>query len=178
ELLAAQRDKPGPKIVGTEQRHDRQTWLWLRDSPSHSGQFLWTGVDYLGESRRWPVMAAGSGLQDRTGVPRAVGFERQSWWSSKPMVHMTRHITAREQTSTDGTFVQLDRRQVLFSDWTPASLDAHDENVEVYSNCEEVELLLNGNSLGAKPLNADASPRTWKVPFKPGALKAIARNKG
>ena len=65
----------------------------------------------------------------------------------------------------------------MFSDWTPRNLAAHDENVEVYSNCDEVELFLNGKSLGAKPINADASPRNWKVSFAPGTLKAIARNK-
>jgi beta-galactosidase len=50
--------------------------------------------------------------------------------------------------------------------------------VEVYSNCKEVELFLNGKSLGAKPINTDASPRNWQVPFVPGRLKAMARNNG
>ena len=45
--------------------------------------------------------------------------------------------------------------------------------MEVYSNCEEVELLLNGKSLGSKPLPADASPRNWRVRFGPGTLKAV-----
>jgi len=48
--------------------------------------------------------------------------------------------------------------------------------VEVYSNCKEVELFLNGKSLGVKTINADASPRNWIVPFAPGILKAVARN--
>ena len=177
ELLAAQRAKPERKIVGTEQGHELRTWLACRDNPSHSGQFLWSGVDYLGESRRWPIIAAGSGLLDRTGAPKPMGRQRQSWWSDKPMVFITRRNAAREQTTTDGTFAQLDRRQILFSDWTPANLDSHEENVEVYSNCEEVELFLNDKSLGAKPINADASPRNWSVPFEPGVLKAVARNK-
>ena len=59
ELLAAHKAKPTRKIVGTEQNHDRQTWLAARDHPEHSGQFLWSGIDYLGESRQWPVIAAG-----------------------------------------------------------------------------------------------------------------------
>ena len=50
--------------------------------------------------------------------------------------------------------------------------------MEVYSNCKEVELFLNGKSLGAKAINADASPRTWEVSFAPGVLKAVARNNG
>ena len=178
ELLAAQRAKPSRKIIGTEQRHDRQTWLWLRDNPSHCGQFLWTGVDYLGESRRWPVLAAGSGLLDRTGAPKPMAFERQSWWSDQPMVFITRRTGATANTPADPGFTPLDRRQVLFADWAPTNTAPHDENVEVYSNCREVELFLNGKSLGSKPLNADASPRVWKVAWAPGTLKAVARNDG
>jgi len=61
EVIAAHRAKPERKIVGTENRHDRDGWLAVRDNPEYSGHFLWTGVDYLGESRRWPVIASGSG---------------------------------------------------------------------------------------------------------------------
>jgi beta-galactosidase len=67
---------------------------------------------------------------------------------------------------------------VQFADWTPASAAPHDETVEVYSNCESVELFLNGQSLGAKSLNADASPRVWKVAYAPGVLRAVAKNHG
>ncbi|HET7623822.1 MAG TPA: glycoside hydrolase family 2 TIM barrel-domain containing protein [Verrucomicrobiae bacterium] len=176
ELLAAQREKPSRKIIGTEQRQDRQTWLWLRDNPSHSGQFLWSGIDYLGESRRWPVVAAGSGLLERTATPRPLAFERQSWWSEKPMVFMTRRVARSAEIPADPGFNPLDRRQVLFPDWTPRNSAAHEENVEVYSNCREVELFLNGKSLGAKTIHADASPRNWEVPFEPGTLKAIGKN--
>ncbi|HTY86460.1 MAG TPA: glycoside hydrolase family 2 TIM barrel-domain containing protein [Candidatus Acidoferrum sp.] len=178
ELLTAQRDVPSRKIIGTEQRHDRQTWLWLRDNPSHSGQFLWTGVDYLGESRRWPVIGAGSGLLDRTGAPKPMAYERQSWWSEKPMVFMARRTGATTNTPTDPGFAPLERRQVLFADWSPTNAAPHDENVEIYSNGQEVELFLNGKSLGVKPLNADATPRNWLVAYAPGTLKAVARNGG
>ncbi len=178
ELLAAQKAKPSRKIIGTEQRHDRQTWLWLRDSPSHSGQFLWTGVDYLGESREWPVVAAGSGLLDRTDMPKPVTYERQSWWSDKPMVYAVRRTATSAAVPTDPGFDPLAARQVLFDDWTPADATPHDENIEVYSNCQEVELFLNETSLGVKPLNADASPRMWTVRYVPGTLKAVGKNDG
>ena len=178
ELLAAQRAKPSRKIIGTEQRHDRQTWLWLRDNPSHAGQFLWTGVDYLGESRHWPVIGAASGLLDRTAATKPMGFERQSWWSEQPMVFMCRRIATERNTPTDPGFAPLDRRQGLFADWTPANPAKHDENVEVYSNCGEVELFLNGKSQGAKKINADASPRNWPLVYAPGTLKAVAKNNG
>lgn len=177
ELLAAQRNKPERKIVGTEQRHDRQTWLWLRDNPSHSGQFLWTGVDYLGETKTWPRIGHPSGLLDRTGEIKPMAFERQSWWSDKPMVRIARRVAANDVMPEDPGYGGEERHtQVQFADWTPRNLESHGENVEVYSNCEEVELFLNGKSLGAKPINKDASPRGWKVGFVPGVLKTVARN--
>lgn len=179
ELLAAQRDKPERKIVGTEQRHDRQTWLWLRDNPSHSGQFLWVGVDYLGETKTWPRIAYPGGLLDRTGEIKPMAYERQSWWSDQPMVRVVRRVAANDVLPEDPGWGGEERHtQVQFADWTPRRLEAHDENVEVYSNCDEVELFLNGKSLGTKPINEDASPRVWKVAFAPGTLRAVARNAG
>ncbi len=179
ELLAAQRAKPSRKILGTEQRHDRATWLNLRDNPSHAGQFLWTGVDYLGESRRWPMVGHASGLVDRTGEVKPMGYERRSWWSETPMVRLARRVAADDLMPTDPGYGGAElHTQVQFADWTPRNLAAHKENIEVYSNCEEVELFLNNKSLGAKKIDADASPRVWKVSFAPGTLKAVARNQG
>jgi beta-galactosidase len=179
ELLAAQRAHPGWKIIGTEQRHDRQTWLWMRDNPSHSGQFLWTGVDYLGESRFWPLAGHASGLLDRTGEIKPMAFPRESWWSEKPVVRMARRVAKDDAMPTDPGYGGPElHTEVQFADWTPRDLNPHDENVEVYSNCEDVELFLNGKSLGAKKINADASPRIWVVKFEPGALKAVGKNGG
>ena len=70
------------------------------------------------------------------------------------------------------------RAQRTFADWTPAQPKKDGEDVEVYSNCQSVELFLNGKSLGVQPLPADASPRTWTVPFQPGKLRAEAKNGG
>lgn len=179
ELLAAQRAKPSRKIVGTEQRHDRETWLNLRDNPSHSGQFLWTGIDYLGESRRWPVTTHSSGLLDRTGALKPMGFERDSWWNEQPVLRIARRTAPDDRMPNDPGYGGEElHTQVQFADWTPRNTKPHDETVEAYSNCDEVELFLNGQSLGAKPINANASPRVWKVPFEPGALKAVAKNGG
>jgi beta-galactosidase len=177
EILAAHESKPSRKILGTENGHDRKVWLALRDNPAYSGQFLWSGIDYLGESRRWPTMCAGSGLLDRTGTLRPRALERQSWWSDKPMVYICRRVEPEVATPSDPGFNPLMRRQTQFSDWTPRNTEPHEETVEVYSNCEQVELMLNKKSLGSKSLPADASPRTWKVPFERGTIKAIGKNK-
>jgi len=64
------------------------------------------------------------------------------------------------------------------ADWTPMVVTPHAETVSVYSNCEEVELLLNGASLGVKPRGRVDSVRTWTVDFAPGTLKAIGRKNG
>jgi len=94
------------------------------------------------------------------------------------MVFMTRRAAREQRSGADPGFTPLDRRQVLFADWTPPNSEAHNENVEVYSNCDEVELFLNGKSLGSKPINSDASPRNWDVTYEPGTLKAVGRNAG
>ena len=180
EILAAHDQKPTRKIIGTENRHDRATWVALRDHAAYAGQFLWSGIDYLGESRRWPVICSGAGLLDRTGAPRPLAFERQSWWTDAPMVRIARRTSTADSNPDNATANNTaDRRpQSTFSDWTPTNSQPHTENVEVYSNCKEVELFLNGKSLGVKTINDDASPRTWQVPFAPGTLKAVARNNG
>lgn len=179
ELLAAQRAQPTRKIIGTEQRHDRETWLWLRDQPSHAGQFLWVGVDYLGESRHWPYIGYAGGLLDRTGEIKPMAYERQSWWSDKSMVRIVRRVAAKDLRPEDPGYGGEERRsQLQFADWTPRHPEAHEEIVEVYSNSDSVELFLNGQSLGAKLINADAAPRVWSVRYVPGVIRAVAKHAG
>ena len=179
EILAAHEQVPTRKILGTENGHTRQTWVALRDHPAYAGQFLWTGVDYLGESVRWPDLGHGAGLLDRTGMARPVGYERESWWSDRPMVFITRRVAASERQPTDPGTAPAERyRRVLFADWNPVKPAADGENVEVYSNCREVELFLNGQSLGTQPLPPDAAPRNWRVPYAPGTLRAVGKNDG
>ena len=180
ELLDAWKDKPGRKIVGTEQGHERSIWLLCRDNPQHSGQFLWCGIDYLGESRSWPLTVFNGGLLDRCGFLQARGAERRSWWSDKPMVAAYRRIARTEATPADPGYEALEwkRQQVLYPDWNPAENGGRPENVEVYSNAGEVELFLNGRSLGSKPTRKDGAALNWSVPYQPGVLKAVARSGG
>ncbi len=179
EILAAHQQKTSRKILGTENTHDRRAWLALRDSPAYAGQFIWAGIDYLGEGRMWPYISNSFGLLDRTGTIKPMGWERASWWSTEPVVHITRRVAARVMAPTDPGYEAARRQtQTLFDDWSPANREPHTENVEVYSNCQEVELLLNGKSLGAKPLPQDAAPRNWRVEFAPGKVEALCRNQG
>jgi beta-galactosidase len=182
ELLAAHAAKPTRKILGTENTHDRNQWLAMRDHPEYSGQFLWIGVDYLGEAGEhggWPLFANSGGLLDRTLVAGARAFERQSWWSTTPTIHAARRIGPTDKVATDPGYENLPKsRQVLFPDWSPADRSPHSETVEVYTNAEEADLLLNGKSLGRQKLHPDASPIQWHVPFEPGTLTAVAYTAG
>lgn len=180
EILAAHKQKPTRKILGTENTHELSQWLAVRDNPEYSGHFVWSGIDYLGEAGKYPAVAYNSGLLYKTAVPRPLAFQRQSWWSETPMVYIARRVAKTPKLPTDPGYSQIEERrpQVLFSDWTPKSLDAHEENVEIYSNCETVELFLNGKSLGVKPKPADDSPRNWKVNYEVGTIKAVGMNGG
>ncbi len=166
ELIAAHEQHPDWIVLGTENTHVISQWLALRDKPYMSGQFLWTGYDYLGEAF-WPKVAAGFGLFDKTGEQKVVGYQRESWWSDKPMVYVTR----KEGNAGGSTWT---------SDWTPDDPDIYTQaDLQVFSNCDEVELFLNGKSMGVKGRTADnASPRTWTIPFEKGTLKAVAKNNG
>jgi beta-galactosidase len=98
------------------------------------------------------------------------------------MVYVTRRLAVQQASTADpGYDPNAARRrpvQTLASDWTPTDGNPHTEKLEVYSNCEEVELLLNGKSLGSQKRPADDSSRKWEVPFVPGELKAVGRNDG
>jgi beta-galactosidase len=159
ELLSVHRARPDYKILGTENQHARPVWLALRDNPACAGQFLWTGIDYLGEADAWPNIAVDFGLLDRAGTIKPVGHQRASWWSTKPMVHIARGGIGG-------------RRGRLGE---PRRDSGH---VEIYSNCQSVELFLDNQSLGAKTKPADDSPRIWTVAGDAGVLKAIGSNDG
>jgi beta-galactosidase len=180
EILAAHKQKPTRKIIGTENTHELSQWLAVRDNPEYSGHFVWSGIDYLGEAGKWPTVAYNSGLLWKTADWRPLAYQRQSWWTTEPMVYLARRVAQTPKLPTDPGYnpVMERRPQVLFSDWTPQNLGPHEENVEVYSNCEEVELFLNGQSLGKKSKPTDDSPRNWKVGFMPGSIKAVASNGG
>jgi len=175
--------RPGRKIIGTENHQTLDAWRAVRDNPFLAGQFLWVGIDYLGESPRWPFIGGGgdqSGVLDRTGAPHPSAFQRQSWWSSAPMVHIVRRVAPEAPVIKDPGYGNPPRRRpdALLSDWTPSRAGPHDEAVEVYSNAESVELFLNGRSLGAKANDPGGSPCLWQVPFEEGSLKAVASSGG
>ena len=161
-LLAVRNGRPERKIIGTENTPARSAWLVMRNNPAFSGEFVWTGFEYLGEVD-WPKISWDVALFDRNGDWKPTAWERQSWWTTTPMVHIVR----AEENGRGFT-----------DDWTPASDTLKRASVTVFSNCEEVELYLNGVSLGKQPVPADDGPNKWIVNYAAGTIKVIGRNGG
>jgi beta-galactosidase len=95
-------------------------------------------------------------------------------------VHIVRRVAPTERAAIDPGYesVQPSIQEPLLLDWTPRNTAPHTESVEVYTNCEEVALFLNGQLLGKQLRHPDASPLHWEVPFAPGILKAVAYRQG
>ncbi len=200
ELVAYHNEHPERIVIGTENTHVLNQWLALRDNAFMSGQFLWTGIDYLGEDI-WPSRGATFGLLDRTGGMHTNGLQRAAWWSTKPVVYMQRSsptaprparnrpnagaapaggATPTGAAALDGPTAAAARGGIEYvSDWTPADLNTYTEaRIQVFSNADETELFLNGKSLGTKYKSKLDSPLFWRVPYEKGTLKAVSRNKG
>ncbi len=146
---------------------------WITTHDYFSGDFMWTGIDYLGEAR-WPSKGFPSGALDITGRPKDSYYFYQSWWTDAPVLH-------------------------LFPHWNWPGREGQVIPVLAYTNCTSVELFLNGRSLGTKSLefpaqgtsggwNSYATPKvnattndlhlSWDVPYEPGVLTAVGTRDG
>jgi len=129
-------------------------WRQVKRNPFVSGLFVFSGFDYLGEPTpyRWPARSSYFGIIDLAGFPKDSYYMYQSEWSSKPVLHLLPHWN-----------------------WKPG------QTIDVwayYSQASEVELFLNGKSLGVKRKEGDELHVQWRVPFEPGVLKAVSRLRG
>jgi beta-galactosidase len=151
-----------------------QLWKFVSTHDYVAGDFMWTGIDYLGEAF-WPTKASSSGVLDTCGFKKDGFHFYRSQWTDKPMLHLFPHWNWKGK---EGQFIP----------------------VTCYTNCDTVELFLNGKSLGVKgyefprygmqgrygnyPPRARA-PRTtadlhlsWDVPYEPGTLRAVGTKDG
>ena len=131
----------------------RDSWRRTRDFPYMCGEFRWTGFDYLGESLMgWPAKFWNFGIIDMCGFPKDTYYFYQSQWTDKPMVHILPHWNWKGK---EGTAIP----------------------VMAYSNCETVELFLNGTSLGEQAM-AGKMNLLWQVPYEAGVLLAQGKKGG
>ena len=147
-------------------------WKWITLHDYFAGNFMWTGIDYLGEST-WPFKGFASGAMDITGLPKDSYYLYQSLWTDQPVLR-------------------------LFPHWNWPGRDGQVIPVLAYTNCNIVELFLNGRSLGEKRLEFPAqgtsggwntyalplvNPTTtdlhlsWDVPYEPGVLRAVGKRR-
>jgi beta-galactosidase len=152
-----------------------QLWKFVRTHDYVAGDFMWTGIDYLGESF-WPNHGATAGCIDMCGFPKDGYYFYQSQWTAKPVLH-------------------------LFPHWNWKGREGQFLTVACYTNCDSVELFVNGKSIGLKGFTfprygmqgrygqyapgATGGVRTtsdlhlaWDVPYEPGTLRAVGTKGG
>ncbi len=131
-----------------------ETWKIIKKYDYLSGLFVWSGFDYLGEPTPypWPARSSYFGIVDLAGFPKDVYYMYQSEWTTKPVLHIFPHWN-----------------------WQPGQL------VDIwayYNNADEVELFLNGKSLGVRKKLNDDLHVMWQVTFQAGTLRAVSRMNG
>ncbi|MBC8053484.1 MAG: glycoside hydrolase family 2 protein [Sphingobacteriaceae bacterium] len=153
---------PNRIIYGSENGMSLSAWKAVADNEYISGQFLWTGVDYLGEARKWPSRSNESGLIDLAGFPKTEYYFRKSLWSDEPMVYAgTAPLSANSQRGSG--------RRNIFPHWNYKAGDS--VRVSGFTNQDTVELFINGKSSGKKSKSElKDNGITWDVVYEPGEL--------
>jgi beta-galactosidase len=123
-------------------------WSFFAVRPWLSGAFVWTGFDYRGEPTPywWPCVNSHFGILDTCGFPKDVFYYYQSWWTTNTVLHLAPH-------------------------WNWPGKEGQEILVEAFSNCKQVELFLNGTSLGKQAMKPN-SKLSWQVKYAPGTLSA------
>jgi hypothetical protein len=152
---------PRLPIIGSENGHSRAAWKAVTDHDYISGQFLWTGIDYLGEARGWPVRGSGSGLLDTAGFEKIAYFRRKALWSDAP----TLYLAAAADHGEDRLYQSWE----LSRSWN--YMPGAGMLVVCYTNLEGAELLLNGTTIGAGTWEHDGEYLAWRIPFERGRLE-------
>lgn len=136
-------------------------WTLAATNDFWLGGFVWTGMDYRGEPTpyQWPNINSHFGIMDMCGFPKNIYYYYKSWWTDKDVLHISPHWNWREKAAG----------------WNKKQGDPVD--IWVNSNADNVELFLNGKSLGKKDM-ARNSHLKWTVNYEPGALEAVAYKKG
>lgn len=130
-----------------------QWWPHFDAKPYIAGGFIWTGFDYRGEPTpfsEWPSISSHFGFMDTCGFPKDNYYYYRAWWRPEPLVHLFPHWNWEEGKTV---------------------------SVWAYSNCDEVELFVNGKSAGKKAMAKDMHVE-WSVPYHPGKIEAYGYKGG
>lgn len=153
-------DKP---FYGSENGHEYEFWRAVTDNDYIFGQFLWTGIDFMGEAHGWPIRGSEAGLLTMAGFPKEEFYYRQSLWSDQPVLHISTAVPA---------YTAEGRRKPILRTWSYGE----GQTIEVfcYTNFPKAELFLNGKSLGEKAFCEKNGYISWDVPYEAGELQVKA----
>lgn len=162
---------PNRVILGSENGFGMNAWKEVAGNDFISAQYLWTGIEYLGEAGNYPYKHSTSGLLDLAGLKKTEYFFRQSLWSDKPMVYIgTALVPSNEKEGS------IWSQKIADPTWNYTN--GEKVRISCFTNCKSVELFVNNKSQGIK--NRADFDKTgviyWDMPFEPGTLKAIAKD--
>ncbi|OYP55125.1 beta-galactosidase [Prevotella sp. P5-92] len=129
-------------------------WKFYDERPWAAGLFYWTGFDYRGEPNplSYPAHDSEFGILDYCGFPKDEAYYLKSWWTDEPVLH-------------------------IFPHWNLQGHEGEEVEVWAYSNCDEVELTVNGKKLGRQPMPRNGHLK-WKAVYQPGRVEAIGYKNG
>ena len=136
-------DKPGVENV------IERGWKFYAERPWAAGLFYWTGFDYRGEPNplKYPATDSEFGILDYCGFPKDEAFYLKSWWTETPVLH-------------------------IFPHWNLQGHEGEEVEIWAYSNCDEVELIVNGKNLGCQTMPCNGHLK-WKAVYQPGKVVAV-----
>ncbi|WP_338399517.1 sugar-binding domain-containing protein [Persicobacter psychrovividus] len=182
------RNYPEMTFLGTENWTRYHEWKAVLDHEFIAGIFLWTGMDYMGESRSWPIRGTDSGLLDGAGFKKPSFYMFKALWSNEPSIYITTQTLEKSPYKWDKAKAQLIEREkdwAKHQKWGWQDVNNHwnykageQIAVEVYTNQEAVELFCGGRSYGVQYLKDQQDHiLKWKVPFEAGKIEARSVNK-
>lgn len=154
---------PKRVIYGSENGHSMGSWKAVRDNEYIFGQFLWTGIDYLGESGEWPSRGFYSGLLDFGGFQKPRGHFREALWSTKPVTYI-------------GTYpAPSNKKRISMDAWPIWNYQANAMiRVVCYTNAPLSKLMLNDKQVGeSKLLDDETGIIFWDIPYQAGKLEVV-----
>ena len=164
-------------LYGSENRHDLDAWKAVRDKQHIFGQFLWTGIDYLGESGTWPARGSSAGLLDLAGQRKPQGWYRAALWSEQPVCYVGTAAQWGGGGQRNGRNRSGGAQVSAYAPDTWNYQAGQRVRVMCYTNAPSARLLLNGQPLEAE---FERDPRTdilyCDVDYQPGTLRCEASN--